>query len=221
MTTNDAARRLASARADLDALERQQLGGTFAAAMLRLVIGAGELREALGLAALDARAARRHRAALARRAALAVALALCGLAIFAAGRATAAAATTTTMSWYGDAPGEAGGPIACGTGALKRTAYAVAMRRDLTGAKCGQRVRICTTTTPQRCATPRVLDSGPYVAGRLIDALPQVLDVLGLDPAKGLYRVTYQLMPISNPPAAPSCTFPLWAGRPYWPRCER
>jgi len=126
---------------------------------------------------------------------------------------------TTTMSWYGDR--EAGTPIACGTGKLKRTAYAVAMRRDLTGARCGQRVLICTLTGAPRCARPRVLDSGPYVPGRLIDALPQVLEVLGLDPAQGVYRVSYSLLPIDDPADPLACAFPAWVGRPYYPRCER
>lgn len=130
------------------------------------------------------------------------------------------AATETRMSWYGDV--EAGGPIACGTGTLRRTAFAVAMRRDITGARCGQKVLICTVDAPKRCATPRVLDSGPYVAGRLIDALPQVLDVLGLDPARGVYRVTYSLLPIDDSRDDPkACWFPRWVGRPYWAHCER
>ena len=149
-------------------------------------------------------------------------IALSILTVVAADRADAAAKPPTTlMSWYGDAPGEAGGAIACGTGKLRRTAYAVAMRRDLTGARCGQRVLICTVDAPRRCAKPRVLDSGPYVAGRLIDALPQVLDVLGLDPAKGVYRVTYSLLPTDDPAAPRACWFPAWVGRPYYPRCER
>lgn len=144
---------------------------------------------------------------------------VCPLAV-AVDRAAAATPPTTLMSWYGDV--EAGGPIACGTGTLRRTAYAVAMRRDLTGARCGQRVVICTVDAPRRCATPRVLDSGPYVAGRLIDALPQVLDVLGLDPARGVYRVTYSLLPTDSTRGdARACWHPLWAGRPFYPECER
>ncbi len=125
----------------------------------------------------------------------------------------------TLMSWYGDGP--SGEAIACGTGTLKRTAYAVAMRRDLTGARCGQRVLICTLDAPKRCAKPRVLDSGPYVPGRLIDALPQVLAVLGLDPAAGVYRVTYSLLPTDDPATPRACWFPAWVGRAYYPRCER
>lgn len=138
--------------------------------------------------------------------------------VVATSRATAAPATTT-MSWYGDT--ESGSAIACGTGALRRTAFAVAMRRDLTGARCGQRVLICTLDAPKRCARPRVLDSGPYVPGRLIDALPQVLEVLGLDPDAGVYRVTYSLLPTDDPATPRACWFPAWVGRPFYPRCER
>lgn len=146
------------------------------------------------------------------------------LALLAFGPPTRAATPPTTlMSWYGDGAGEAGGAIACGTGRLKPTAYGVAMRRDLTGARCGQRVLICTTApNAPRCARPWVVDSGPYVAGRLIDALPQVLDVLGLDPARGVYRVTYSLLPIDDSRDDPkACWFPRWVGRPYWAHCER
>lgn len=169
-----------------------------------------------------ARAAREARADARIMAVLLVAVALLiASAVYSSVAAAAAKPPTTLMSWYGDAPGEAGGAIACGTGKLRRTAYAVAVRRDLTGARCGQRVLICTVDAPRRCAKPRVLDSGPYVAGRLIDALPQVLDVLGLDPAKGVYRVTYSLLPTDDPAAPRACWFPAWVGRTYWPRCER
>jgi hypothetical protein len=103
------------------------------------------------------------------------------------------------------------------------TQMAEKMKRDLTGARCGQRVLICTTApNAPRCARPWVVDSGPYVAGRLIDALPQVLDVLGLDPARGVYRVTYSLLPIDDSRDDPkACWFPRWVGRPYWAHCER
>lgn len=138
--------------------------------------------------------------------------------VVAVGHASAAP-VETRMSWYGDT--ESGNAIACGTGALRRTAFAVAMRRDLTGARCGQRVLICTLETPRRCARPRVLDSGPYVPGRLIDALPQVLEVLGLDPDAGVYRVTYSLLPTDDSATPRACWFPAWVDRPFYPRCER
>lgn len=120
------------------------------------------------------------------------------------------------MSWYGDAPGEAGGPIACGTGRLNVRAVFVAMRRD-SGTRCGQRVVLCADATA-RCAWVRVLDRGPFVAGRVVDASPPVLVLLGLDPAAGVYRVTWRPVPTT---ATRGCSFPRWVGRPYYPGCER
>lgn len=152
------------------------------------------------------------------RVALAVVVAAVGCAFF-AGRATAATPPPPmprgTMSWYGTAPVEAGGPIACGTGRLNPDGFAVAMRRD-SGVKCGQRVVICATTG--RCVWARVLDRGPFVAGRDIDALPRVVEALGLDLDHGLYEITWRPVPTT---ATRGCYFPRWVGRPYWPRCTR
>lgn len=123
---------------------------------------------------------------------------------------------TTQMSWYGDAPGEAGGPIACGTGKLNVRALAVAMRRD-SGVKCGQRIVLCADDTG-RCVWVRVLDRGPFVAGRDIDALPRVVQLLGLSLSRGVYRVSWRPVPTS---ATRGCLFPAWVGRVYYPECER
>lgn len=138
------------------------------------------------------------------------------------GAGVAHAATTPppmrrgVMSWYGDAPGEAGGPIACGTGKLNARALAVAMRRD-SGVKCGQRIVLCADDTG-RCVWVRVLDRGPYVAGRDIDALPRVVQLLGLSLSRGVYRVSWRPVPTS---ATRGCLFPAWVGRVYYPECER
>lgn len=148
---------------------------------------------------------------------LAGSLAIAGTAclIFAL-EAPAAPMAPAVMSWYGDAPGEAGGPIACGTGKLNVRALAVAMRRD-SGVKCGQRIVLCADDTG-RCVWVRVLDRGPFVAGRDIDALPRVVQLLGLSLSRGVYRVSWRPVPTS---ATRGCLFPAWVGRPHWPGCER
>lgn len=61
-------------------------------------------------------------------------------------------------SWYG--PGLVGNPLGCG-GTLWQSTQGVAHKTM----RCGQRLRICV----RRCAWARVVDRGPFVAGREFD----------------------------------------------------
>lgn len=61
-------------------------------------------------------------------------------------------------SWYG--PGLFGNPLGCG-GTLRPWTRGVAHKT----LGCGTEVRVCAT----RCRTTRVVDRGPYVAGREFD----------------------------------------------------
>lgn len=89
---------------------------------------------------------------------------------------------TAVASWYGDAPGEHGGPIACSTGRLNANALGVAALRWT----CGTRLTICTATS---CVTASVVDHGPYVPGRDLDLTRRTVTALGLRLSTGLYRV--------------------------------
>jgi rare lipoprotein A (peptidoglycan hydrolase) len=71
---------------------------------------------------------------------------------------TPAAFRPALASWYG--PGLVGNPLGCG-GTLEPGTEGVAHKT----LRCGQRLRICV----RRCAWARVVDRGPYVAGREFD----------------------------------------------------
>lgn len=63
-------------------------------------------------------------------------------------------------SWYG--PADSGGPLACGGGSLTSFTEGVANKQ----LPCGSLVRVCLTEHRGPCVDVRVVDRGPYVAGR-------------------------------------------------------
>lgn len=71
-------------------------------------------------------------------------------------------------SWYG--PGFYGHPLACG-GTLRYDTHGVAHKT----LPCGNSVRICAA----RCMTVRVVDRGPYVAGREFDITAATKNAIG------------------------------------------
>lgn len=73
------------------------------------------------------------------------------------------------VSWYG--PGLYGNRLGCG-GTLTPGTAGVAHK----SLPCGSRVRICL----RRCVTTRVIDRGPYVAGRTFDLTAPVRDAIGM-----------------------------------------
>lgn len=72
-------------------------------------------------------------------------------------------------SFYG--PGLWGNPLACG-GQLQTWTRGVAHKT----LDCGTRVRVCS----KRCRTARVIDRGPFVAGREFDLTMQFAGAVGL-----------------------------------------
>lgn len=80
-------------------------------------------------------------------------------------------------SWYG--PGLYGNPLGCG-GTLTPGTAGVA-NKEL---PCGQRVRICLARRGGGCAGPvvitRVIDRGPYVAGRTFDLTAPTRNAIGM-----------------------------------------
>ena len=66
---------------------------------------------------------------------------------------------TAGASYY--SPPDSGGPLACGGGALHWSTPGVANKT----LPCGTRVEVCY----RRCTIVRVIDRGPYVAGREFD----------------------------------------------------
>ncbi len=86
---------------------------------------------------------------------------------------TPAQADTTNFrpawaSWYG--PGLFGNPLGCG-GTLRGGTIGVAHKTM----RCGKRLRICV----KRCHDARVIDRGPYVAGREFDLTQELAQRLG------------------------------------------
>jgi rare lipoprotein A len=73
--------------------------------------------------------------------------------------ATGAAAFSALASWFG--PGLFGNSLACG-GTLTPQTNGVAHKT----LPCGTRLRVCYR---RRCARTRVVDRGPFVAGREFD----------------------------------------------------
>lgn len=73
-------------------------------------------------------------------------------------------------SWYG--PGLWGNPLGCTGEPLQRGTIGVAHKTK----PCGQRLRLCA----RRCATARVIDRGPFVAGREFDLTQALKDAVGL-----------------------------------------
>lgn len=65
-------------------------------------------------------------------------------------------------SWYG--PADSGGPLACGGGDLTNSTMGVANKT----LPCNTKVRVCLTRRGS-CVDVRVVDRGPYVAGREYD----------------------------------------------------
>ena len=80
-----------------------------------------------------------------------------------------AAANRAYVSWYG--PGLYGNPQACG-GRLQTWTVGVAHR----WLPCGSRVTICY----RRCGTFRVIDRGPFIAGRTFDLTRPARDQIGM-----------------------------------------
>jgi rare lipoprotein A (peptidoglycan hydrolase) len=90
------------------------------------------------------------------------------------------ASTPATVSWYG--PGLYGNHLACG-GTLEPGTAGVAHKT----LPCGTRVRLCL----RRCVTTRVIDRGPYVAGRTFDLTAPVRDAIGMS---GVATVRYAVL---------------------------
>jgi rare lipoprotein A len=83
----------------------------------------------------------------------------------------AAAYRSSVASW--DGPGLYGNHMGCG-GILTTRTWGVAHK----SLPCGTRIRICM----RRCVYARVVDRGPYVAGRDLDLTKPVADAIGLTP---------------------------------------
>jgi len=83
---------------------------------------------------------------------------------------------SASASWYG--PGLYGNGLACG-GILTTSTWGVAHK----SLPCGTRVHICY----QRCVVARVIDRGPYVAGREFDLTGPVRYAIGM-PSMGVVR---------------------------------
>lgn len=56
---------------------------------------------------------------------------------------------------------------------------------------CGTRLRMCAA----RCLTVRVIDRGPYVAGRDFDLTESTAEAMGFDMAAGVATVRYRELP--------------------------
>jgi rare lipoprotein A len=78
-------------------------------------------------------------------------------------------------SYYGVA--DSGGPLACG-GNLTSSTLGVANRT----LPCGHRLRVCA----RRCLMVRVIDRGPYVAGRDFDLTEATARAIGFDMLAGV-----------------------------------
>lgn len=75
-------------------------------------------------------------------------------------------------SWYG--PADSGGPLACGGGDLTSRTLGVAHKT----LPCGTRVRVCLNRSGP-CLTVRVVDRGPYIAGREYDLTEATARAIG------------------------------------------
>lgn len=84
-------------------------------------------------------------------------------------------------SWYG--PGLYGNNLACG-GRLSTTTLGVAHK----SLRCGTRLRLCF----RRCANVRVVDRGPFVAGREFDLTSATKNRVGFP--NGVARVRYKII---------------------------
>lgn len=93
-----------------------------------------------------------------------------------------AARVSTLMSWYDDV----GLPIACGRATMPKGARVVATHPRL-GIPCGARVSL-ELSDGRRFVFVRV-DSGPFIAGRSVDASKPAIRRMGLDPEQGVYPV--------------------------------
>ena len=78
----------------------------------------------------------------------------------------------TVASWYG--PADSGGPLACGGGDLTSSTLGVANKT----LPCGTKVRVCLNRRGP-CITVRVVDRGPYVAGRSFDLTEATARAIG------------------------------------------
>ena len=104
-------------------------------------------------------------------------------AVCASGTPAAETANATTpkfrpawASWYG--PGLIGNALGCG-GTLRTTSIGVAHKT----LACGTRLRICA----KRCHDARVIDRGPYVAGREFDLTMELARRVGLSGVGRIY----------------------------------
>ena len=116
-----------------------------------------------------------------------------------------AARVATLMSWYDDV----GLPVACGRAAMPKGARVVATHPRL-GIPCGARVSI-ELSDGRRFVFVRV-DSGPFVAGRSVDASKPAIRRMGLDPEQGVYpvRVVWRRdLPVCLPPRWLAYSTPL------------
>ena len=91
----------------------------------------------------------------------------------------------TVMSHYD----ETGQPVACGAGRIPAGARTIATHPSLR-IPCGALV-ILTLPDGHRFAFRRA-DSGPFVAGRLVDARTPAITRMGLPLDQGVYRVQVQ-----------------------------
>lgn len=81
-------------------------------------------------------------------------------------------------SFYG--PADSGGPLACG-GILTSSTLGVANRT----LPCGTRLRVCA----RHCLMVRVIDRGPYIAGRDFDLTIATAKAIGFNLAAGVGRI--------------------------------
>lgn len=89
---------------------------------------------------------------------------------------------TAIASWYG--PGLYGNSMGCG-GTLTRATIGVAHKT----LRCGTRIHLCY----RRCRVVRVVDRGPYIAGRTFDLTNPARVAIGAP--YGVFTVRYRILP--------------------------
>lgn len=111
----------------------------------------------------------------------ATAIAAAGITLAAAPAAQAAPVTwrTTIASYYDCQPG------GCTTASGRVYTYGVAHRT----LPFGTRIRVCA----RRCVTARVMDRGPFVAGRGLDLNRAAFEATGTPTSAGLARVRWRI----------------------------
>jgi peptidoglycan lytic transglycosylase len=91
---------------------------------------------------------------------------------------------SSIASWYGPCP-DACGRAACTGKFITKFTYGVAHKT----LPCGTRLTIC---RKRRCIHVKVIDRGPFVAGRDLDITIRAARKIGLTPSVGIMRVRWR-----------------------------